>query len=171
MLLASMLGGCAKAEDEKQAGPINASEALALLGIDDPNGVYSGTMTMTKVEVVYDTEDLDEEGNIQKFHEPEGTSEWLGTSVEATLEIELDGNLLQVLNATDKTPVFEVDYDPSTGEWLGEKEHEYGRILTTADFSKTDDQVKVKIVMTETHEKTEVPDGVNETTFELIKRE
>jgi len=125
-------------------------------------------MTLTKVGVVYDSEDVDEDGNILHYYRPEGTSEWEGDSVDATLEVVLEEDTVRVLNSSGET-AFAVTYDPLTGAWGSSKSVPSGTEITTGEFSKVDGKAHVKIVFTATFENTEVADGVNETVLELTK--
>lgn len=169
-----LFAGCSKGSDEEatagNAGgiPTSGAEALARLGIDSLNGSYSGTMTLTKVGVVYDSDDVDEDGNILHFYRPEGTSDWEGDSVDATLEVVLEEDTVRVLNSGGKT-AFAVTYDPLTGTWESSKSVPPGTEITAGEFSKVDGKAHVKIVFTTTFENTEVPDGVNETVLQLTK--
>ena len=148
--------------------PASGAEALARLGIDSLSGSYNGTMTLTKVGVVYDSDDVDEDGNVLHYYKPEGTSEWEGDSVDATLEVVLEEDTVRVLNSDGET-AFAVTYDPLTGAWGSSKSVLSGTEITTGEFSKVDGKAHVKIVFTNTFENTEVADGVNETVLELTK--
>lgn len=150
--------------------PASGAEALARLGIDSLSGTYSGTMTLTKVGVVYDSEDVDEDGNILHYYKPEGISKWEGDSVEASLEVVLEEDTVRVLNSDGET-AFAVTYDPLTGAWGNSKSVPPGTEITTGEFSKVDGKPHVKITLTSTFEHTEVPDGVNETVLGLTKAE
>ncbi len=170
-----LLVGCQSGANEEAAGPgaaediaASGAEALARLGIDSLSGSYSGTMTLTKVGVVYDSDDVDEDGNILHVYKPEGTSEWEGDSVEATLEVVLEEDTVRVLNSSGET-AFSVTYDPLTGAWANSKSIPTGTEITKGEFSKVDDKAHVKIVFTTTFENSEVPDGINETVLELTK--
>lgn len=164
-------GGGSAAEASKQNAegiPASGAEALAGLGIDDPSGSYAGTMTLTKVGVVYDSEDVDEDGNILHYYKPEGTSEWEGDSVDVTFEVVLEGDEVKVQNGEGKT-AFAVSYDPLTGTWESSKGVPQGTEITAGEFSLVDGKAHVRIVFTSTYENTEVPDGVNETVIEITK--
>lgn len=168
---------CAKdGEEEKAAAgeaegiPASGAEALVRLGIDSLSGAYSGTMTLTKVGVVYDSEDVDEDGNILHYYRPDGTSEWEGNSVDASLEVVLEGDTVRVLNSDGET-AFAVTYDPLAGTWGNSKSVPAGTEITAGEFSKVDGKPHVKITLTSTFENTEVPDGINETVIELTKAE
>jgi hypothetical protein len=162
-------GNGEEASQESTAGiPESGAEALAGLGIEDLSGSYAGTMTMTKVGVVYDSEDMDEDGNILHYYKPEGTSEWEGESVDVTFEVALEGDEVNVLNGEGET-AFNVTYDPLTGTWENSKDVPPGTEITAAEFSKVDGKAHIKIVFTSTYENTEVPDGVNEIVIEITK--
>lgn len=170
-----LFAGCAKSgpEEEAAAGkaggiPASGTEALASLGIDALSGTYSGTMTLAKVGVVYDSEDTDEDGNILHYYKPEGTSEWEGDSVDVSLEVVLEGDEVSILNSEGET-AFAVVYDPQTGTWGNSKSVSAGTEITAGEFSKVDGKPHVKITLTSTFENTEVSDGVNETVLELTK--
>lgn len=91
---------------------------------------------------------------------PEGTSEWEGDSVDATLEVVLEEDTVKVLNRGGET-AFAVIYDPLTGTWGSSKSVPSGTEITAGEFSKVEDKAHVKIVFTATFENTEVADGVN----------
>ncbi|HYE68062.1 MAG TPA: hypothetical protein VEA58_05580 [Anaerovoracaceae bacterium] len=142
MLLAGCSSGGEAGAPENSGGiPASGAEALTRLGIDSLSGSYTGMMTLTKVEVVYDSEDVDEDGNVLHYYRPEGTSEWEGDSVDATLDVVLEEDTVRVLNSGGET-AFAVTYDPLTGTWGNSK-----------------------------IENTEVADCVNETVLELTKAE
>lgn len=170
-----LFAGCAKGGQEKEAAageaggiPVSGAEALASLGIDSLSGSYVGTMTLTKVGVVYDSEDTDEDGNILHYYKPEGTSTWEGDSVDVSLEVVLEGDEVSILNSEGGT-AFAVVYDPQTGKWGNSKRVSAGTDITAGEFSKVEGKPHVKIILTSTFEHTEVPDGVNETVLELTK--
>lgn len=158
-----------EASKESAAGiPASGAEALAGIGIEDLSGSYEGTMTMTKVGVVYDSEDMDEEGNVLHYYKPEGTSEWEGESVDVAFEIALEGDEVNVLSGDGET-AFNVTYDPLTGAWGSSKSVPPGTEITAGEFSKVDGKAHIKIIFTSTYENTEVPDGVNEMIIEITK--
>lgn len=170
-----LFAGCSKGGKEEQTAageakgiPVSGEEALASLGIDALSGSYSGTMTLTKVNVVYDSEDTDEDGNVLHYYRPEGTSAWEGDSVGVSLEVVLEGDEVVILNSEGKT-AFAVAYDPQTGTWGNSKSVSPGTEITAGEFSKVDGKAHIKIILTSTFENTEVPDGVNETVLELTK--
>ena len=172
LLTCLMLAGCqsgGEASSENADGiAASGAEALAQLGIDSLSGSYTGTMTLTKVGVVYDSDDVDDDGNVLNYYKPEGTSEWEGDSVDASLEVVLEGDTVNVLNS-DGEIAFAVTYDPMTGSWKNSKDVPSGTEITVGEFSKVDGKAHVKIVFTATYENTEVADGVNETVLELTK--
>lgn len=170
-----LFAGCQKqggeeaaAPEESGGAPASGDEALAQLGIDSLSGTYSGTMTLTKVQVVYDSDDVDEDGNILHVYRPEGTSEWEGESVDATLEVVQEGDEVRILNSSGAT-AYAVTYDSATGTWKSSKSASLGTEITAGEFSLTDGKSHVKITFTQTFENSEVPDGVNETVLELTK--
>lgn len=168
LLLAGCQSGGEAAPENAGGIPASGVEALARLGIDSLSGSYSGTMTLAKVGVVYDSDDVDEDGNVLHYYRPEGTSEWEGDSVDATLEVVLEEETVRVLNSDGET-AFAVTYDPQTGTWGSSKSVSSGTESTAGEFSKVDGKAHVKIVFTATFENTEVADGVNETVLELTK--
>lgn len=169
LLFAGCSGGGEAGVPENSGGiPASGAEALARLGIDSLSGSYSGTMTLTKVGVVYDSDDVDEDGNVLHYYKPEGTSEWEGDSVDASLEVVLEGDTVNVLNSDGET-AFAVTYDPLTGTWGSTKSVASGTEITVGEISKVDGKAHVKIVFKNTFENTEVADGVNETVLELTK--
>ena len=168
--LAGCQSGGEAASENAEGIPATGAEALAGLGIDSLSGSYSGTMTLTKVGVVYDSEDVDEDGNILHCYRPEGTSEWEGDSVEASLEVVLEEDTVRILNSDGET-AFAVTYDSLTGTWGNSKSVPSGTEITAGEFSKVDGMAHIKIVFTATYENTEVADGVNETVLELTKAE
>jgi len=162
-------GSGEEASQESDGGiPASGAEALAGIGIEDLSGSYAGTMTLTKVGIVYDSEDVDEDGNILHYYKPEGTSEWEGDSVDVAFEVVLEGDEVNVRNGEGET-AFTVTYDPLTGTWGSSKSVPQGTEITAGEFSMVDGKAHIRVVFTSTYENTEVPDGVNETVIEITK--
>lgn len=168
LLFSGCQSGGEAASENADSIPASGAEALARLGIEALSGSYTGTMILSKVGVVYDSEDVDEDGNILHYYKPESTSEWEGDSVDASLEVVLEEDTVRVLNSGGET-AFAVTYDSLTGTWRNSKSVPSGTEITVGEFSKVDGKAHVKIVFTTTFENSEVPDGVNETVLELTK--
>jgi hypothetical protein len=168
--LASQMAAIVKSatQIEESAKPGNANEALEELGLDTLTGTYSGTMTMTKVEVVYDSENVDKNGNILHVYRPDGKSEWEGMAIKATLKLVQEGNLVRVLDEDGGT-TFELEYDPTTSQWKSKQNLSQGTKTVIGEFSNSNGKIHVNITVTETYEKSEMPDGINETVIELTR--
>lgn len=168
--LASQMAAIVKAaaQLEENAKPGNADEALEELGVDTLTGTYSGKMTMTKVEVVYDSDNVDKNGNILHVYRSDGKSEWEGMAINTTLKFVQEGKLVRVLDEDGGT-VFKLDYDAPTGQWKSKKNFSQGTNIVMGEFSKLSGKIHVRITVTETYEKSEVPDGINETVIELTR--
>jgi hypothetical protein len=130
----------------------------------DVEGEYSGTMTFTKVEVVYDTDDE------ERYYKPEEPSDWLGENIEVSYSISLDGNkmTLTTTGAGEGGASFSGDFKTETNEFVYRIPGEEGfdDTVLSLTFSKEGDVVKGRGTIVQTHTET---GWVNERTLELIK--
>lgn len=154
ILLISLAGGCAGEETPQAAG------------IGDVSGTYSGTMTMAKVEIVFDYD-----GAAGEEYAVEGKSDWEGFSSDVKYE---------VLQNADNTLTFtSINEDPSDNEeFMGSYDPESGQFVYEVDannvynimFTNTDGLITAIGVMTQTSALPELDDLKNEVTFELTKQ-
>lgn len=150
VLLVALTVGCGGEE------PAASPEGL------DVEGEYSGTMTITRVEVVYDTDDE------ERYYQPEDTSEWIGESMEISYSISLDGDKMTLTPTGDGGTVFSGDYKTESNEFVYTIPGEEGFDDTVLSliFSKEGDVVKGTGTIVQTHTET---GWVNERTLELTK--
>lgn len=130
----------------------------------DVEGEYSGTMTFTKVEVVYDTDDE------ERYYQPEDTSDWIGESMEISYIVSLDGDKMTLTptDAGEGGTVFTGDYRADRNEFVYTIPGEEGfdDTVLTLTFGKEGDVVKSVGTIVQTHTET---GWVNERTLELTK--
>jgi len=159
------------AKQVENSAPGATSQDLTSLGTDTLSGTYTGKMTITKVEVVYDSDDVDEDGNVTHVYRPDGNDAsegWVGTSVDLTLDFVQEENTVLILNAEGETS-FVLAYDTALDKWISSKANIFGTNSIEGIFSNSGGTINVKIIITETFELSEVPDGINETVIELTR--
>lgn len=150
VLLVTLSVGCGGEE------PAASPESL------DVEGEYSGTMTFTKVEVVYDTDDE------ERYYQPEGVSDWIGESMEISFSISLDGDKMTLAPTGAGGAVFSGDYNTESNEFVYTIPGEEGfdDTVISLTFSQEGEVVKGIGAIVETHTET---GWVNERTLELTK--
>ena len=152
ILLVALSVGCGGEE------PTASPESL------DVAGEYSGTMTFTKVEVVYDTDDE------ERYYQPEDTSEWLGESVEISYNVTLDDDKMTLTPTGDGEggTVFSGDYRTDNNEFVYTMPGEEGfdDTVLSLKFYEEGTIVKAKGTIVQTHSET---GWVNELMLELMK--
>lgn len=137
----------------------------------DISGTYTGTMTFTKVEIVYDTdEDANGEETIT-YYEPEGESEWIGERVEATYKVEkMDDQSVTITSVgSDGSELksFKGSYRNDGNKFFYEEDEIGGKNTITLEFSDMGDTIAAKGVILFTHTETGL---VNEISLDLKKQ-
>jgi len=159
VMLASMVGCSSSGENE------NAQTKTI-----DISGEYAGTMTFSKVEIVYDT-DEDENGlETRNYYEPEGDSDWLGETVDVKYQIIVNEDNTVSLSGKDDdgnlTTTIDGAFNESKSEFFYETEEPGGKNAMTLLFSEADGTITAKGTMVFTHTETGL---VNEITIDLKK--
>jgi hypothetical protein len=155
ILLVGLMGGCAGEETPQATGT----------GIGDVSGTYSGTMTMSRVEIVYDYD-----GAEGQEYAVEGESEWQGFSSEQQYQIKQNEDNTLTLISINEDPSdnveFTGDYDTETGQFIYELD---ANNIYTMAFTNTDGVITVTGLMTQTSPLPELEGLKNEVSFELTK--
>jgi len=161
LLIMGALAGCSGGGGAEEA----QSEPL------DISGEYAGTMTFSKVEIVYDTdEDMNGE-ETRTYYEPEGESEWLGEKVEVNYQVAMTEDQRVTLTSlgSDGSELTEIegtyDQDQSTFSYVTDEIG--GKNEMNLTFAEVGGIVTGKGAMVFTHTETGL---VNEITIDLKRK-
>ena len=115
LLALSLLVGCANNEPAEQAPEKTSGEAI--VETLDIAGIYTGTMTLGKTQIVYDSDgELSSEP-----YAAEGESEWEGESVEVSFRVEfIDDSTLKITpmgEDTSRSTIYQDTYDKNTNQF------------------------------------------------------
>jgi len=160
VLILVFISGCSDSEVPKDA----QKKPL------DISGEYAGTMTFSKVEIVYDTDEDENGQEIRNYYEPEGESEWVGETVDIKYQVIVNEDNTVSLNGKDDegnlTTTIDGSYNEKTGEFFYETEEIGGKNAMTLLFSEADGMISAKGAMVFTHTETGL---VNEIAIDLKK--
>lgn len=136
----------------------------------DISGNYTGTMIMSKVEIVYDTDEDSNGEEIRNYYEPEGESEWLGQSVSANFRVVVNDDqsvtLAGVSDDGSENPGVKGAYNQDKSEFYYVTEEIGGKNEIFLTFAEENGTITAKGTMLFTHTETGL---VNETTIDLKK--
>lgn len=136
----------------------------------DISGDYSGTMTMSKIEIVYDSDEDSNGEEIRNYYEPEGESEWLGESVSANFRVVVNDDQSVILTGVSddgsENLGLKGKYNQDKSEFYYETEEIGGKNEIFLTFAEENDAMIAKGKMVFTHTETGL---VNETTIDLKK--
>jgi hypothetical protein len=154
ILLVGLTAGCA-GEETPQA-----------TGIGDVSGTYSGTMTMSRVEIVFDYD-----GAAGEEYAVEGESEWKGFSSDVKYEVLQNADNTLTFTSINEDPSDNVDFVGSFDSETGEFRYEIdANSVYNIVFTNTDGLITAIGVMTQTSELPKLKGLKNEVSFELTKQ-
>lgn len=159
LVLGSMVG-CSS------SGEVEEDQAKAI----DISGDYVGTMTFSKVEIVYDTDEDENGQETRNYYEPEGESDWVGETVDIKYQVIVNEDNTVSLNGIedDGSIATSIDgaYNEAKNEFYYETEEIGGKNAMTLLFSDKDGILSAKGTMVFTHTETGL---VNEIAIDLKK--
>jgi hypothetical protein len=132
----------------------------------DVEGAYHGTMTITKVEIVYDSDD---DGTVE-YYQPEGESEWIGESAELSYQVTLDGEEMTLTPMEGDAMSFVGSYLLDKNEFVSTVPGEDGfdDTVLALQFFEEASAIKCRGTIVQKHTET---GWANEMTLELSKTE
>ena len=60
-------------------------------------------------------------------------------------------------------------YAQESGKWVSVEDHPLGTTTIEAEISASDDKINITILMTESFEKSSIPNGINQDVFKMTK--
>jgi hypothetical protein len=160
IFLLLLITGCSNAGgvDGTQINPINIS------------GDYAGTMTFSKVEIVYDSDEDANGEEIRDYYEPEGKSDWLGESMPVNYRVAVSDDKTVTLTGMDEdgaeTEMIQGEYDQDESRFYYVTQETWGETEFNLTFNEADGMVTAKGTILFTHTETGL---VNEITIDLKK--
>ncbi len=157
----------------ENVAPGNLEELLNELGIETLTGIYDLVLTMTVVEVIYDSDD---ENNLYRAKQDDS---WIGTRIESQFSVIQDGDTLSMFSLEEDEDD-EEDYDSEyeniiltynleKKKWTSVQLNQFGKVILEAEVSSTADKINIFMLETASYENSAVPDGINQVEYELTK--
>ncbi|MEI7883902.1 MAG: hypothetical protein WCI30_00955 [Clostridia bacterium] len=172
MLTLSLLVGCSSGE----AAPQSAEEAPVESPAEalDIAGKYTGTMTLGKTQIVYNSD-----GNLSSEpYAAEGKSEWEGESVEVSFEVQkIDDSTLKITTLGEDTSsamVYQGAYDIKSNQFTSKFQQEDAPSLENTlslKFSEIEGIIRVEGTLNTVSSAPELVGLVNEIAIAMQKVE
>lgn len=143
-------------------------EQLENINIKTLSGTYDTRISSTRLDVFYLMDGDEEEGEILEIRPASPDDLDLDEEIQITLDLLQEGEKLIMLDE-DGEAIMVLVYAQESGKWISVEDHPLGTTTIEAEISASDDQINVTILMTESFEKSSIPNGINQDVFKMTK--
>ena len=158
VIMVGLLSACAGETPGETVAPLDVA------------GTYSGTMTIGKTQIVYDS---GPDGASEPYA-TEDAGEWENTVVDAKFQVEMIDETTMELTATEGEMTFQGEYSPSSNEFIYKYvDEELGSLenTVTLQFEETDGSISATGTIITVSDQPELSGLSNEVLIDLKKTE